>query len=223
MRFDYDLIIVGGAVSGSVMAALLGQSNLMIGIVESRVHDPDKPDPRVFAITRASEQVFKSAGIWDELESQPMGHFREMEVWDANGSGSIHFDSKSLCEPTLGYIIGNQPIQNALIKTIDEMDNVSWLCPEKVDQIEVQTDHAEVFLDSGKRLKTKLIVGADGANSRVRELVGIDSKTHDYQQTAIVCSVKSQIAHHDVARQKFLTTGPLAFLPLADPHVCSIV
>ena len=149
-----------------------------------------------------------------------------MEVCDANGSGAIHFDSKELCEPTLGYIIGNQPIQNALVKQIDKMENVNWLCPEKVEQIEIQTDHAEVFLGTsggGKRLKTKLIVGADGANSRIRDLVGIESKLHDYQQTAVVCSVKSQIAHNDVARQRFLTTGPLAFLPLADPHVCSIV
>ncbi len=223
MKVDFDLIIVGGAVSGGVMATLLGQSDLKIGIVESRVHDPEKPDPRVFAIMRASEQIFRSTGIWDDLATEPMGHFREMEVCDANGSGSIHFDSKELCEPTLGYIIGNQPIQNALIKVIEKMENVSWLCPEKVDQIEIHTDHANVFLESGKRLKTKLIVGADGANSRIRDLVGIESKLHDYQQTAIVCSVKSQIAHNDVARQRFLTTGPLAFLPLADPHVCSIV
>ncbi len=223
MKIDYDLIIVGGAVSGGVMAALLGQSDLKIGIVESRVHDPEKPDPRVFAITRASEQIFRSAGIWDELATEPMGHFREMEVCDANGSGTIHFDSKELCERTLGYIIGNQPIQNVLVKQIDKLENVSWLCPEKVDQIEIHTDHADVFLDSGKRLKTKLIVGADGANSRIRDLVGIDSKLHDYQQTAVVCSVKSQTAHNDVARQRFLTTGPLAFLPLSDPHLCSIV
>jgi len=223
LKVDYDLIIVGGAISGGVMAALLGQSDLKIGIVESRVHDPKKPDPRVFAITRASEQIFRSAGIWDDLLADPIGHFREMEVCDANGSGSIHFDSKSLCEPTLGYIIGNQQIQTALVKVIDAQKNVSWLCPEKVDQIEIHTDHAEVFLDSGKRLKTKLIVGADGANSRIRDLVGIESKLHDYQQTAVVCSVKSQIAHNDVARQRFLTSGPLAFLPLADPHVCSIV
>ena len=223
MKHDYDLIIVGGAVSGGVMAALLRQSNLKIGIVESRIHDPEKPDPRVFAITRASEQIFRSAGIWDDLATEPMGHFREMEVCDANGSGTIHFDSKELCEPTLGYIVGNQPIQNALVKQFNKMKNVSWLCPEKVDQIEIHADHADVFLDSGKRLKTKLIVGADGANSRTRDLVGIESKLHDYQQTAVVCSVKSQIAHNDVARQRFLTTGPLAFLPLADPHVCSIV
>ncbi len=222
-KVDYDLIIVGGAVSGGIMAALLGHSDLKIGIVESRVHDPEKPDPRVFAITRASEQIFRSAGIWNDLITEPMGYFREMEVWDANGSGTIHFDSKDLCEPTLGYIIENQRIQTALVKVIDNMKNVSWLCPEKVDQIEIHTNHADVFLDSGKRLKTKLIVGADGANSRIRDLVGIESKLLDYQQTAVVCSVKSQIAHNDVARQRFLTTGPLAFLPLADPHVCSIV
>lgn len=223
MKHDYDLIIVGGAVSGGVMAALLGQSDLKIGIIESKIHDPEKPDPRVFAITRASEQIFRSAGIWDVLATEPMGHFREMKVCDANGSGSIHFDSKELCEPTLGYIIGNQQIQTALVKVIDVLENISWLCPEKVDQIEIHTDHAAVLLESGKRLQTKLIVGADGANSRIRDLVGIENKLHDYQQTAVVCSVKSQIAHNDVARQRFLTTGPLAFLPLADPHVCSIV
>lgn len=226
MRLDYDVVIVGGGIAGGVMASLISKSDLKIAIVESRELNPvelDAPDPRVFAITRASEHVFRASGIWDKLAEQPMGHFREMKVWDAHGDGSIHFDSKHLCQPTLGYIIENQRIQNALIATLKNKKNVDLICPEKVEHIAVHSGHAELFLESNKRLKTKLIIGADGAKSKIRELAGIESKEHDYQQTAIVCSVKTQIMHGDIARQRFMQTGPLAFLPLAEPNTCSIV
>ncbi len=228
MKLDYDLVIVGRGVTGGVMAALMSQSDLKIGIIEGRdinLDDTDlnKPDPRVFAITRASEHIFRAAGIWDDLAAQSMGHFREMNVWDAHGEGSIHFHSKNLCQPTLGYIIENHRIQNALNNVLKNKKNVELICPEKVNQFIVNSDHAELFLESGKRLKTKLIVAADGANSKIRELANIKNKQHDYQQTAIVCSVKTQLAHEDVARQRFMQTGPLAFLPLAEPNTCSIV
>jgi 2-octaprenylphenol hydroxylase len=146
-----------------------------------------------------------------------------MQVWDANGTGNIHFDSQSLCEPTLGYIIENRIIQAAINSRLSKLNNISNHCPAALEQLEIKTDKAEVVLDNGTRISAKLIIGADGVNSRVRELANIDSATHDYQQSALVCTVKSQIAHHDTARQRFLSTGPLAFLPLADPHTCSIV
>ena len=225
-RLDHDVVIVGGGVAGGVAAALLSQSDLNIAIVENRALDHvelDTPDPRVFAITRASENVFKACGIWERLASQEMGHFREMLVWDAHGDGSIHFDSKHICQPTLGYIIENQRIQNALISVLKNKKNVELISSEKLENITIQNEYAEVFLESKKRLKTKLIIGADGANSKVRELAEIENKQHDYQQTAIVCSVKTQLAHNDIARQRFMHSGPLAFLPLAEPNTCSIV
>ncbi len=222
-KIDYDLIIIGGGVTGSVLAVLLEQTNLKIALVEANRFDPEKNDPRVFAITLSSEQIFRSAGIWEELQSQPMGHFREINVWDANGSGNIHFDSKTICEPTLGYIIENQKIQSALKNKIDPLENIDWHCPEKIDQLTTHSDHVSVLLESGKKITSKLIVGADGANSRVRELAEIKNEIYDYQQTAIVCSVKTQVVHNDIARQRFLSSGPLAFLPLSDPHMSSIV
>ena len=223
MNLEYDLIIVGGGVTGGILAALMADSGLGIAIIEATKPDPNHPDPRVFAITRASEQIFRSAGIWESLSKHPMGHFREMEVWDANGSGSIHFDSKDLCEPTLGHIIENQSIRNTLSNRIHQQKSIHWLCPETIEHLERKRDHADVVLASGERLKTRLIVGADGFNSLVRDLSEIELKSRDYGQTALVCSVKTQVAHNDVARQRFLTSGPLAFLPLADPHLCSIV
>ena len=219
----HDLIIVGGGIAGGILASLMAQNGFNVAIVEARISEPSKPDPRVFAITRASEMIFRRAGIWAKLAQQPLGHFREMHVWDANGAGSIHFDSKALSEPTLGYIIENQRIQNALREKLGQFTHLTWYCPANVESLNLRQNNAELLLDSGKRLTAKLIVGADGASSRIRQLAGISNHTHDYHQTAVVCSVKTQSAHHDIARQRFLSTGPLAFLPLADPHTCSIV
>lgn len=243
---DVDLIVIGGGIVGGVLAALMAESDFSIAVVDSNPSnklqdvektsstsasdnlateeiDPNNIDPRVFAITRASEQIFKAARIWEEIQQSPMGHFREIQVWDANGTGNIHFDSQSLCEPTLGYIIENRIIQAAINNRLGKLNNVISHCPASLEQLEVKVDKAEVVLNNGTRTSAKLIVGADGANSRVRELANINSTTYDYQQTALVCTVKSQIAHHDTARQRFLSTGPLAFLPLSEPHTCSIV
>lgn len=219
----HDLIIAGGGIAGGILASLMAQNGFNVAIVEARITDPAKPDPRVFAITRASEMIFRRAGIWEKLAQQPMGHFREMHVWDAHGRGSIHFDSKALSEPTLGYIIENQRIQNALREKLGQFPHLTWYCPAQVENLNQRHNNAEILLDTGKRLTARLIIGADGASSRIRELAGIRNKTHDYQQTAVVCSVKTQTAHQDIARQRFLSTGPLAFLPLTDPHTCSIV
>ncbi len=220
---EFDITVVGGGIVGGIFAALLAAEGRRIAIIEAKPATNDRHDPRVYAITRASEQIFRSAGIWPLLDLTTMGHFRHMYVWDANGNGQIAFDSQVLCEPTLGYIIDHQAIQYALEKILSNHAHVQWFRPATIETMSITPDRAEVRLESGSRINSRLIVGADGGQSRVRQHVGIDVKEHAYDQTAIVCSVKSDLPHEDTARQRFLTTGPLAFLPLADTHWSSIV
>lgn len=224
---DFDAAIVGGGPVGATLAALLGDGGMQVVIIERNTPAPfvleRDYDTRVLAITRASERILASAGAWPHIASGPMGHFREMQVWDANGSGFVHFDSADLCEPTLGYIVGSGLIQTGLEAALAEQPNVHWLRPATLAHINVLDERAEIQLHDDRRFSVRVVIGADGADSVVRTGAGIASRQRDYRQTAIVCAVTTERPHGDVARQWFLTTGPLAFLPLHDPQRCSIV
>jgi 2-octaprenylphenol hydroxylase len=231
MRFsiDFDVAIVGGGLIGATLTAiLLKGSGLRVALIEQQ--EPARYAPqaeyealRVLAITRASEQIFRALGAWRYIEAGRLGYFREMHVWDAGGSGTIHFDSADLGEPTLGYIIENRLLQSAL-ETVLQDPPIVWYRPAEIAALTWQNHHVQLQLEDGRRLTAKLVVGADGAGSRIRELAGIaETWARDYQQTALVCTVETERPHGEIARQRFLETGPLAFLPLADPHHCSIV
>ncbi|RMD68264.1 MAG: ubiquinone biosynthesis protein UbiH [Gammaproteobacteria bacterium] len=218
---DYDVIIVGAGMVGLTLACALKESPLRIALVEASPPPKALPksgfDLRVSAITRASENIFTVLGAWEAMERrQP---FREMHVWDAAGSGVIHFDSADIGEDKLGYIIENRVIQHALLQRLGE---VSWHCPGKPEALKFHEEAVEVILEGGPSLKGKLVVGADGADSRVRLLSGIRVRGWGYGQRALVTHVKTSESHRDTAWQCFLPTGPLAFLPLPENH-CAVI
>ena len=215
---SYDVLIIGGGMVGLTLANALRDSGLHIGVIEQRSPPPvtDEIDHRVSAINRASMQLFESIGVWDAMLQQRICPFREMHVWDATGAGSIHFDSAELGLDTLGYIIENTIIVQALLQGITGAAQVDWLCPHKIESIELSDEQHRVHLENGKTLECRLLVGADGANSLVREVAGIEFKHSSYEQQGIVCTVATEQPHSETAWQCFLPTGPLAFLPLSD-------
>lgn len=203
---------------GLTLANALRDSGLQIGVIEQHTPHPvtDEVDIRVSAISRASMQVFQSTGVWDAMVQQRACAFQEMHVWDASGAGSIHFDSAELGMDPLGTIIENTVIQQALLQGIERADKVDWLCPDRIELIELSREHHRVHLENGEMLECRLLVGADGAKSLVRETAGIEFKRSSYAQQGIVCTVVTEQPHADTAWQCFLPTGPLAFLPLSD-------
>lgn len=224
---DADAVVVGGGLVGATLASLLARAGLRTAVIEAAEPQPP-PSPeedreRVLALTRASEGILGAAGAWERLDQKRLGHFRSMEVWDAAGSGSIRFDAAALCEPTLGYIAGSRMLQSALESALATQPLVAWHRPRKLIELHTDADSVTVELDDNTRLRASLAIGADGASSLVRRLAGIDDHCRSYGQHALVCSVRTEREHGDAARQRFLPTGPLAFLPLADPHWCSIV
>ena len=224
---DADIIIVGAGIIGATFAALLGRSGWRVALVESTAAGADTwkvtDDPRVLAITRASEKIFRRINIWDRIGTEQIGYFRRMHVWDENGLGQIHFDSASLCQPTLGYIIAGGVIQTALHTALSNMDTIKWYRPVQSVLLEKHDDAVVLGLDDGRRLRSRLVVAADGANSTIRELAGINLESHDYRQSALVCVVQTERPHENIARQRFLAHGPLAFLPMSGPTRCGIV
>jgi 2-octaprenylphenol hydroxylase len=225
MKSNYDILIVGGGMVGSLLACALGGADFKVAVLE---HQPPAAPPeggfdvRVSAITLASVAIFQAVGAWAAMQARA-APVREMRIVDATGSGSIHFDAAEIGEPCLAYIIENRVIQTALVERLHRFTNIHWVCPAEIADFDIKHDGSTVTLTDGRALGARLIVGADGADSATRRAAGIDSQRLRLDQKGIVATVRTERPHAETARQRFLPTGPLAFLPLAEPHTCSIV
>jgi len=230
----FDTLVVGGGMVGSALALGLSRQGWNTGLVEgARVQDllapgetashTDDFEPRVSAISLASEQLLDRLRAWRHIQAGRHCGYRGMTVWDADGTGRIHFDAAELHADTLGTIVENRSIVRALFTELAD-SNVTV-----IDGVRVQgwSAGAGIQLDDGRTLSAKLVVGADGAQSRLRQWSGLATREWDYDQQAIVCTVRTRQPHQYTAWQRFSPTGPLAFLPLltesGDEHYCSIV
>jgi 2-octaprenylphenol hydroxylase len=217
---NYDIAIIGGGCVGGTLACALAQEGLRVVVIEARevprVWAAGSVDLRVFAVTRASERIFRAINVWDVIEQGGISPFRDMHVWDASGSGEIHFDSAELGEPTLGYIIEQRVIQAALNARMEMLPTLDRLCPAELVSFDIEAERARITLDGGRVLSARLLVGADGAQSRVRSMADIAVEARPYDQEAVVAVVTTEQSHQETAWQRFLPTGPLAFLPLRD-------
>lgn len=226
-----DIVIVGAGMVGSLLAALLKDAGLDILLLERAAVTPPPADapfePRVSALTRASENLLRHVGAWDAVASRRCCAYREMEVWDANGTGRVHFTAKELGESHLGVMVENRLLQWALTEVATAAPRVSLRCPAQLEALEKLPAGWRLTLAGGEVIDAGLVIGADGAQSAVRRLSGIGVRSSDYGQRAIVTTVRTGQPHGFTARQRFSATGPLAFLPLlshdGDSHFCSIV
>lgn len=223
MSDHYDVIIVGGGMVGATLAiALTTESAIKVALIEARLpnqlSENDETETRVSAITPASETLLKNLSIWPQLLPNRISRFTDMKVWET-ANNALHFDSADIGEPVLGHIIENRHLQQACLARCNQIANIDFLCATKP----VSRKDNTLILEDGRRLTADLIVAADGAQSPLREWAGIKVKGWDYEQTALVCTVTTNNEHENTARQRFLPEGPLAFLPLANQHQCSIV
>lgn len=216
----FDILIVGGGMVGTTLACALQDSGMKIGLIEagppSDIQADDEIDLRVSAITRASQQIFTALGVWPGMTARRVSPFREMHVWDAGGDGVIHFDAAELGEATLGHIIENRVIQRALWECLQREGVVDLICPAAVAELHRDGALFRAQLTDGRALRARLLVGADGAQSRVRQFAHIRTHGWAYDQQALVATVATEHSHRETAWQRFLPTGPLAFLPLHD-------
>jgi len=232
----HDVLIAGSGIVGATLALSLLKAGMRVGLIEtlpitapSQNHEKmtiDAIDLRVFALTRASERIFRHLSIWDNMVAAGISPFRQMHVWDAGGQGEIHFDCSDITEPTLGYIVEQRVIQTGLLAALQHYNSLlTWYRPAKIQQFALTPDATamQVQLNNNNQLTTRLLISAEGANSSIRSAAGIPYTMHDYAQQAIVATIHTEFPHQETAWQRFLPTGPLAFLPLANHHYCSIV
>ncbi len=218
----YDLIVIGGGMVGAALTRALHGRGLRIALVDTLPADSGPPDRgydmRVSALTLASRNILQSLGAWSVMESMRISPFGEIEVWDASGDGRVHFDCAEIGEPELGYIVENSVTRAALFQAMAGQEGVEFIQPARLQSLRWDNHWAYVGLDNGQQLAAPLVVGADGAQSRVREQAGIAVKGWSYQQTAVVTTVKPEHYRARTALQRFMPDGPLAFLPLGNGY-----
>lgn len=229
---DFDVIVVGAGVVGLAMASLLLARKLSTAgrvavVAEHFSAAPDSGadwDLRVFAVSRASERLLKICGVWNSLPATRVFPYERMRVWDAGGAptgpGSLTFDCAELGEPNLGYIVDGKALQWQCLQSARAAGVV--LIEGGVEAALAGDDDVMLRLSDGRELRSTLLAAADGTESKTRELLGIDTAGHAYHQDALVAHVRTAEGHANTAWQRFLRTGPVAFLPLNDGR-CSIV
>ncbi len=237
MSSKYDIIISGGGMVGLAMAASLAESDLKILLLEKqnllellpdallknqKINEQDF-DVRVSAISPGNRRFLGKLNAWQNIPIQRQTNYQKMKVWDGDGTGKIEFSAAEIAQPDLGVIVENKVLQAALLKSIQAYGNIQCCFELELQQLEIFDDDVTLELSDGSEVRGRLLIAADGANSMVREKRSIESKQTSYSQVAFVANVKTELPHQNTAWQRFTPFGPVAFLPLVDEHLCSIV
>jgi 2-octaprenylphenol hydroxylase len=229
MSPGYDVAVVGAGPVGLVTAILLAK---VAGIPPERIVVYDRripatldaanlppPDLRVFALSRASEKILRAAGAWDDIARTRSAPYERIQVWHADvpphGGDALVFDAAEMGERDLGIIAENMVLQAALAGAARRAGIT--LSEGEISALEHERDAVRLQVGDG-HVRVRVVIGADGAQSRVRELAGLGVSRTDYGQTALVATVSTASSHQHTAWQRFLGDGTLAFLPLADGH-----
>ena len=222
-----DVAIVGGGMVGLAVACGLQGSGLRVAVLEQRVPEPlaadAPPQLRVSAINAASEKLLTRLGVWQDILSRRASCYHGMEVWDKDSFGHISFDDQSMGYNHLGHIVENSVIHYALWNKAQQSSDITLLAPAELQQVAWGENETFLTLKDGSMLTARLVIGADGANSWLRNKADIPLTFWDYQHHALVATIRTEEPHDAVARQVFHGEGILAFLPLSDPYLCSIV
>ncbi|MFW9605871.1 MAG: 2-octaprenyl-3-methyl-6-methoxy-1,4-benzoquinol hydroxylase [Pseudomonas sp.] len=228
-----DLIIVGAGMVGSTLALALADSGLDVLLLEGGSLDVQPFDkealfePRVSALSEASRRILDHLGAWQGITQRRATPYHAMHVWDGSGTGHIHFDAASVHAPVLGHIVENRVVQEALLEQLHQR-GVRRRENASVEQLRRSQEAGgwRLTLADGQTVSAPLVIAADGARSRIRQLAGCETREWDYFHHAIVTSVRCEKPHQATAWQRFTDDGPLAFLPLErgdGEHWCSIV
>ncbi|WP_428356340.1 FAD-dependent monooxygenase [Methyloprofundus sp.] len=220
MNEEYDVLIVGGGMVGAAVACALGDSDLKVALIEQTMPEAfsaeQAHDLRVSALSIASQQILQTVGAWDAVMVMRVCPFKRMRVWET--AGDTEFNSDDIAYDALGYIVENRVTQLALLHRAQEFPNIEFLCPATIKRINYTNGKGSVELDDGQVLSAKVMVGADGGQSRLRQTVGLGVTSWDYKQHAMVIYVETDYQQQDITWQRFVPTGPQAFLPLTGSY-----
>jgi 2-octaprenylphenol hydroxylase len=220
---ENDICIVGAGSAGLTLALLLADLPLKIAVLD-KDQAPELSPPslkRVSALNQASKRLLSQLGVWQDLTSA--APYTDMKVWEADSFGRIEFSALEQGCDELGWMVDNEQLRAVLYNKLKNKSNVSCLFQSSIQSISNSEQQNLLTLQDQSPILCKLLVAADGANSFVRQQLQMPIAFWDYQHQALVAQIRTAEPHQSCARQVFLPTGPLALLPLADPHLVSIV
>lgn len=214
---QFDISIVGGGMVGAAIAVALSQAGLQVALIEKQppvtFDAASAPDLRVSSINLASEAWLTSLGAWQALEKMRVCPYQRLQAFEQPGS-VVTFNAADIKRSHLGHIVENNLLQLALWQQFNA--KVTTFCPSSVSALQQFADNTEITLDTGEALSAKLVIAADGANSKLRQLAGIGTNGWQYRQACLVALVNTPYPQQDVTWQQFTPSGPRAFLPLPD-------
>ena len=225
---NYDIVIVGGAMTGTTLALALSaftNGKMKIAVLErqpAKQHQQSGFDARCIALSDGSCQKFAriilpdGQNLWQKI--QPFStHIEQIHVSDKGHSGIVEFSAREFHLQQLGAVIELQQVGQILLQAVEQSDNIDYLCPVEIAHIERLQDSVKISLKNDRTLTAQLLIGADGTKSEVASAVNISQEMlHDYGQTAIIANVQTQQPHQNRAFERFTTEGPLALLPMKD-------
>jgi len=221
---DFDVVIVGAGLVGASLAASLTGSDLRVAVIEP-VSPPTKSenwDTRVYAISPGSAAFLEACGAWQRLDPTRIQPVLDMHVFGDDGLSRLDFSSLDIGRSNLAWIVEGGRLQSALWQAMAEGGETALLCPASCATTVWGPSHAEITLEDGRQVRTKLVVGADGADSWVRDQARIIAHTQPYGQLGVVANFRCAKPHEGVARQWFRSDGVLALLPLPGDRVSMV-
>lgn len=224
MSLECNVLVIGGGIVGLTAALAMAQRGYTVAVIDAGTlkADTSQADLRVYAINYASQTLLERLGAWQHLDQQRVSPYGQMYVWDAVSGAHIDFDSRCVAAQHLGAIIEESVIKQALLQQVALQPKISLFPGCCVDEIHNEAQSVRVCSQQ-QVWEGQLLMIADGANSPARQKLQVELTSWSYKQQALVAAVAVEKEHQQTAYQVFNPDGPLAFLPLSDPHQCSIV